>query len=65
MLKKFKSLYFLFIFMVPLFFSSVSYGIPPKPGPQFVWIKPHTTENGAFIKGTGNILVHLEATRYG
>jgi hypothetical protein len=51
MLKKFKPLYFLFILIIPLFFSSLSYGIPPKPGPQFVWVEPHTTESGTFIRG--------------
>ncbi len=24
---------------------------PPKPGPNFVWVGPHTTPNGHFVPG--------------
>ena len=28
-----------------------SHARPPKPGPNFVWVPPHTTPDGVFIRG--------------
>lgn len=51
MFKKFKL--FLIIYTMILAFSFVvySHAKPPKPGPNFVWVKPHTTPNGILIPG--------------
>ncbi|HDZ91580.1 MAG: hypothetical protein JRJ09_07175 [Deltaproteobacteria bacterium] len=30
---------------------SCTHARPPKPGPDFVWVAPHRTPDGRFIKG--------------
>ncbi|MEA1867102.1 MAG: hypothetical protein U9N19_03225 [Thermodesulfobacteriota bacterium] len=37
------------IFYMPLFFTSCSKSKPPRPGPNFVWVVPHTTPDGEKI----------------
>ncbi|MEA3386033.1 MAG: hypothetical protein U9Q89_06235 [Thermodesulfobacteriota bacterium] len=39
------------IFYMPLFFTSCSKSKPPRPGPNFVWVVPHTTLDGRQIPG--------------
>lgn len=41
----------LFLLIAIFFIVSYSYALPPKPGQNFVWVAPHTTSEGVFIKG--------------
>ena len=37
--------------VLPFLHISYSHAKPPKPGPNFVWVKSHTTPNGHAIPG--------------
>lgn len=51
MSKRIRFLSVVFILVLPFIFLSISHSMPPKPGPQFVWVEPYTTDGGVFIKG--------------
>ncbi len=51
MIKRFKVFLIVCITILPFLFLSCAHARPPKPGPNFVWIKPHTKPDGAFIPG--------------
>ncbi|HEC68510.1 MAG TPA: hypothetical protein ENI35_06885 [Candidatus Desulfofervidus auxilii] len=51
MFRRFKLFLIGCIIILPLVFSSCVHAKPPKPGPNFVWVAPHTTPNGVFIPG--------------
>lgn len=46
-----KSFLSVLIMIVPFVFQSCSHARPPKPGPDFVWIKPHTAPSGVTVPG--------------
>jgi len=51
MLKR-SSIFFCIIAVIISFsFVSSVQARPPKPGPKFFWVKPHTKPNGVFIPG--------------
>jgi len=51
MFKRFKMFLIVCITISPFLFLSFGYARPPKPGPNSVWIKPHTTSGGVFVPG--------------
>jgi len=46
-----KMLLIICVLALSFLFASFGYSMPPKPGPNFMWVKPHTTPNGTFIEG--------------
>ena len=50
-MKILKTLFVACILLLPFLCASFSYARPPKPGPHFIWVNPHTTPNRTFIKG--------------
>lgn len=51
MFKRFKMFIIVCITILPFLFSSIGYARPPKPGPNFTWVKSHTTAGGVFTPG--------------
>ncbi|MDY7031551.1 MAG: hypothetical protein SVY10_06530 [Thermodesulfobacteriota bacterium] len=51
MLKGFRLFLVVVMTILPLFFSSCIHPRPPKPGPNYIWVKPHTKPDGAFVEG--------------
>lgn len=39
------------ITILPLIFSSSCHGRPPKPGPDFIWVKAHPGPDGTSVPG--------------
>lgn len=37
--------------VLPFLTVTQSHAKPPKPGPNFIWIKSHTTPSGHFVSG--------------
>ncbi len=51
MFRKIKVFIILIAFLLPLASVSCAHAKPPKPGPNFVWVAPHTKPNGVVIPG--------------
>lgn len=51
MFRQLKMLFIICVFALAFLFASFSYAKSPKPGPNFIWVRPHTTQDGTFIKG--------------
>ena len=51
MFKEFKVFFIVCIMSLAPLFTVNSHAKPPKPGPDFVWVKPHTTPDGIAIPG--------------
>jgi len=51
MVRIFKVCFVLFAMLIPFVFSSCSHARPPKPGPDFVWVKPHRSFDGTPVPG--------------
>ena len=51
MFKQLNLLLISYMIILPFIFASYSQARPPKPGPNFVWVKPHDTSNGTSIPG--------------
>jgi hypothetical protein len=46
-----KMFFVICVLSLPFLIASFSYAMPPKPGPNFIWVQPHRAPNGAFIEG--------------
>ena len=48
---KSRLVFFVCFAIIPFFFLTACYARPPKPGPNFVWVKPHKNPTGVGIPG--------------
>jgi hypothetical protein len=51
MLPRKKLLFVALLLISGLFLAATAYSAPPRPGPNFVWVAPHTNQNGVYIQG--------------
>ncbi len=51
MMPKLKPLLRTLLVLGALALSSIAHSAPPRPGPNFVWVAPHTNESGVYIHG--------------
>ena len=49
--KQFGLIFIAGMILLPFLFVSYSHAKPPKPGPNFIWVKSQTTPNGRSIPG--------------
>lgn len=51
MFRKSRIAFFVCFAVIPAFLATSCYIRPPKPGPGYVWVKPHKTPAGVHVKG--------------
>lgn len=51
MLKKLRYIFLSIVFLFPIMQLSCAHARPPKPGPHFVWVVPHTNPAGVVVRG--------------
>ena len=62
MFRKSRIVLFVCFAIIPAFLTTSCHIRPPKPGPGYVWIKPHKTHAGVHVKGHWK---HAPAPRQG
>ncbi len=51
MIKRHKPLLTAVLLIWTLALAGIAHAAPPRPGPNFVWVAPHTNQNGVYIHG--------------